>query len=68
MTPRRSRDEYVGPEEVAKMLAAAGHPITPRRSHYLYSQILRALFDHYTRLETDAWAWPASRRKAARGE
>ena len=44
------------------------HPITPRRSHYLYGQVLRALFDHHTRLESDPWAWPAARRKAARGE
>lgn len=44
------------------------HPFDPRQPSRLYSQLLRALFDHYSAYEADPWAWDPERRARARGE
>lgn len=47
---------------------ATRHPFDPRNVSRLYSQFLRALYDHHVAWEADPWAWDASRRRRARGE
>lgn len=44
------------------------HPFDPRNPSRVYSQLIRALFDHLASYEADPWAWDARRRAQARGE
>lgn len=44
------------------------HPYDPRNPSRIYSQLVRALYDHHTAYESDPWAWDARRRRLARGE
>lgn len=44
------------------------HPFDPRQPTRLYSQLLRALFEHHSAYEADPWAWGPERRRRARGE
>ena len=47
---------------------ATRHPFDPRHVTRLYSQLLRALYDHHVAWESDPWAWDPPRRRRARGE